>query len=118
MPIQFMVHNPKPNDTVAMGDNEVAWTTPINITIVSVSAAATADDTGALVQIVDDGTDVIANVDAHLTATPGTWLSTAVGGTNAPVEIAADSVIELDMDAFAVGVGCTVVIGYLPGVVY
>ena len=116
-PTQYISFSPKPNDTVAMGDGEVAWTTATNLTIVYVSGAPTADDTGGTIDIQVAGSDVITAIDCHLTATPGTWISTALGGTNTPVAVAAAAIVELDFNAYAVGVGCNVVIGFQQGTV-
>lgn len=116
MHVQFIALKAKPNDTVALGDGGLAWTTPINMTIVSVSCRPTANDASATIDIQDDGTDVITAIACSSATVPGTWLSTHVGGTNAAVTIAADSVINVDFNSHAVGVGNDVVIGYLPGV--
>ena len=118
--IQYLPFTPTPNDTVAMGDGEVVWTAARNFTIVYVSAAPTADDSSGNKReegIISADTDIIAGITCDTAATPGRWLSTHVGGDNAPVQVAADSVMNLDFNSLAVGVGATVVIGILEGTV-
>jgi hypothetical protein len=70
--------------------------TPVNLTIVAVSASPSVDDAGLTVDINDDGTGVIEGIDCSDQDAPGTWLSTHFGGTNEPIKIAADSEISLD----------------------
>jgi hypothetical protein len=48
--------------------------------------------------IQDDGADIVTGISAADHDVPGTWKSTAVGGANAPVFVAAGSLIELDFD--------------------
>jgi hypothetical protein len=74
---------------------------PFGFTIVHVSACVEAyASSGSTfnLDIQDDGTDVITAVTANTAATPGVWESTHVGGTNAPVTVAADSVVDIDIN--------------------
>jgi hypothetical protein len=78
------------------------YTALVPLTIVGVVAAASADDPGLTVDINDDGTGVITAIACATAATPGTWKSTHLGGTNAPVQVAKDSVLSLDANNAAV----------------
>lgn len=72
-----------------------------DMTIVGVSLCATVfsgSPTGFTIDIQDDGTDVIAALTANTALTPGTWKSVHMGGTEAPVHIAAGSEVEVDMN--------------------
>jgi hypothetical protein len=72
-----------------------------DMTIVGVSLCAeafTGSPTGFDVDIQDDGSDVIAAVEANTAGTPGTWKSTHMGGTNSPVRVAAGSSVEVDVN--------------------
>jgi len=71
-------------------------TVPCNLVIVAVYASPSADDPGCTVDINDDGTAAIAAVACATKATPGSWISTHLGGTQTPVSVAADSVLSLD----------------------
>ena len=70
-------------------------------TIIGVSLEAESfanTPTGFNIDVQDDGTDVITAVAADTALTPGTWLSTAVGGSETPVKVAAGSEIEIDVN--------------------
>jgi hypothetical protein len=60
--------------------------------------ALTGTPTAFDVDVQDDGSDVITALAAHTAGTPGTWLSTALGGSNDPVHVAADSTVEIDVN--------------------
>jgi len=81
---------------VTLGNTFKYYTTLIPLTIVGVVAGASADDAGLTVDINDDGTGVITAIACATAATPGTWKSTHLGGANAPVQVAAGSVLSLD----------------------
>jgi hypothetical protein len=71
------------------------------MTIVGVSLCAeafTGSPTAFTVDIQDDGSDVIAAVTASTAGTPGTWKTPHMGGTETPVEIAAGSSVEVDVN--------------------
>ena len=114
--IQTMAIFADAGDTVALGDGGSVWTIPMNMTIVGVCSRAGTDDTGATVDIQVATADVITALDCHLAGTPGRWQSVHTGGTNAAIEVAADSVMEIDYNSHAVGVSNLTVIYYLAGV--
>ena len=107
-----------PIDTGVLGDSAVVLTIPYDLTIVYVSAAPSVDDSGLTVDIQDDGTDVITAIAAATAATPGTWKSTHVGGTNAPVTLAAGSVITVDVNSAAAATALQIQIWGLMGEAY
>jgi hypothetical protein len=77
---------------------------PFGITIVGVTLCAeafTGSPTGFNIDIQDDTTDVITGVAANSAGTPGEWKSTHLGGSNAPVVVAAGSVVEVDVNLTA-----------------
>lgn len=77
---------------------------PFGITIVGVTVCAeafTGSPTGFNIDIQDDTTDVISAVAANAAGTPGEWKSTHLGGSNAPVSVAAGSVLEVDVNLTA-----------------
>jgi len=77
------------------------FTVPCDLTVIYVEASPSADDADTTIDINDDGTGVITAVAAATKATPGTWKSTHMGGANAPVTIAAGSVVSLDANSAA-----------------
>ncbi len=82
-------------------DGVIDFTALEDMTIVGVSLCATVfsgTPTGFTLDIQDDGTDVIAAITANTALTPAVWQSVHMGGTNAPVHIAAGSEIEVDMN--------------------
>lgn len=87
---------------VTLGANYKYYTALVPLTVVGVVCAASADDAGLTVDVNDDGTGVITAIACATAATPGTWKSTHLGGANAPVHIAKDSVISLDANNAAV----------------
>ena len=60
--------------------------------------AFTGTPTAFDIDVQDDGTDVITALTASTALTPGTWLSTAVGGAETPVKVAAASEVEIDVN--------------------
>lgn len=88
-----------------------------DITIVAVAVAPSADDAGGTIDINDDGTGVITAIDCSDQNVPGTWKSTHVGGTNAPVKVAAGSLLSLDGNSLASGTRVNVQIWFLAGTV-
>jgi hypothetical protein len=74
---------------------------PFGITLVGVTLCAeafTGSPTGFNIDIQDDTADVITSVAANSAGTPGEWKSTHLGGSNAPVVVAAGSVVEVDVN--------------------
>ncbi len=75
--------------------------TPLGLTLVGVSVTAeafTGSPTGFNVDIQDDGADIVTAVAANTAGTPGTWLSTHLGGSETPIAIAAGSEVEVDVN--------------------
>ena len=102
-----------PTDASALSTLAHYQKVPIGMTIVYVTVGPLEDDAGATLDINDDGTGVITAVDASDKDVPGTWISTHFGGTNAPVTIAADSVVTFDFNSAAAGNAFMVTIWYL-----
>ena len=74
---------------------------PFGMTIVAVALCAeafTGSPTGFNIDIQDDTVDVITAIAANSAGTPGEWKSTHFGGGNAPVAVAAGSVVEVDVN--------------------
>ena len=77
---------------------------PFGITLVGVTVCAeafTGSPTGFTIDIQADTADVITAVAANSAGTPGEWKSTHFGGSNAPVVVAAGSVVEVDVNLVA-----------------
>ena len=88
---------------------------PFDVTVVYMEAGASADDPDLTVDLNDDGTGVIAALACATAATPGRWQSTHVGGTNAPVHIAAGSLCSLDANSAAADTDICVTLWCLVG---
>lgn len=88
---------------VTLGALYQYYTVPCNCTVVYVTAAPSVDDADLTVDINDDGTAAISAISCAVKATPGTWKSTSMGGTNDPVDVAAGSVLSLDANSAASG---------------
>jgi len=84
-----------PGASAALGANYAYFTMPCNGTLLYVSAAGAADDTGLALDVNDDGTAIVSAVDCADASAPGTWKSRHYGGSNDPVEIARGSVMSL-----------------------
>lgn len=100
---------------VTLSTNYRYITIPFSLTVVAVSASPNVDDSGLTIDINDDGSSAIDGVDASDLDVPGTWKSTHVGGTNAPVTIAAGSKISLDANNAAANTAVHVQIWALVG---
>jgi hypothetical protein len=86
---------------LADADSVIDFKALEGMTIVGVSLCATVftgTPTGFNVDIQDDGADVITAVAADTALTPGTWLTPHMGGSQAPVTIAAGSEVEVDLN--------------------
>lgn len=91
-------------------------TTPCQLTIVGVVASSNVDDANTTVDInVVGGAAIIEGIAVTAKATPGTWLSTHLGGANAPVAVAADSILSLDANNADANTAITVQIWALLG---
>jgi len=101
---------------VTLGDNFRYITTDVPLTIVGVSCSPSVDDTGLTVDINDDGSAAIAAIACATKATPGTWKSTHLGGTQTPVAVAAGSVLSFDVNSSEADTRVMVLIYALVGV--
>ena len=84
-----------PGASAALGADYATFYAPCDLTLVYVSAAPSADDASATLDIEDDGTVVIDDVDVSDADAPGTWKAVGYGGSETPVTIAAGSKISL-----------------------
>lgn len=100
---------------VTLGDNYQYFYAPCDMTVLYVTAAPSVNDADATIDINDDATGVITAVDCSDLDVPGTWKSTAMSGTNAPVVIAAGSLVSLDANDAASGTRIMVQIWFLAG---
>lgn len=100
---------------VTLGALYQYFTAPCDMTILYVTAAPSVDDPGLTVDINDDGAAAISAISCALKATPGTWKSTAMSGTNTPVTISAGSVVSLDANSAAVNTRLMVSIWFSAG---
>lgn len=100
---------------VTLGDNFRYFTTDVPLTIVGVSCSPSADDADLTIDINDDGSAAIAAIACATKATPGTWKSTHLGGSQTPVAIAAGSKISFDANTAAASTRVMVVIFALVG---
>ena len=82
----------------AIGDAYRFITTPCNLTIIFACVSPRADQADQTVDINDDGSGVITAIDASDADVPGTWKSTHMGGTNAPIFVAAGSKLSFDLN--------------------
>lgn len=108
IPISFTLVDPTEGN--AISTLHYYFTALAGFTIVGVSVAPEKDDADATLDIDDDGTNVITAVDASDANVPGTWKSTHLGGTNAPVVIAEDSKVSFDINNGAVATAFHVVL--------
>ena len=99
-----------PGASAALGDNYAYIDCIQGFTIVGVTAAPSADDTGLTLDINDDGSAAISAISCADADVPGTWKSTHVGGTNTPVHVDAGSKLSFDANSAANG---TQIMGYL-----
>jgi hypothetical protein len=89
--------------------------TPIDLTIIYVTVSPNVNDADMTIDIDDDGTNVITAIDCSDVDVPGRWRSVHVGGTNAPVFVAAGSKLALDANSAAANTVAHVSIWALPG---
>jgi len=93
-------------------------TVPCAMVIVAVYASPSADDADATIDINDDGAAAVSTVACATKATPGSWISTHFGGTQTPVNVAADSVLSLDANSVHADTRVMVQIWVLTGETY
>lgn len=99
-----------PGASAALGANFGYYYCRHDLTIVYVTAAPSTDDADLTLAINDDGSAVIAAFACADADVPGEWESTHVGGSSAPVKIAAGSKISFTAANAANG---TSIIGYM-----
>ena len=89
--------------TVTLGDAYATIVTLKPMTVVGFMAAASADDPDLTVDL-NNGVAVtsIEALVCDTAATPGTWKSTHLGGTNAPFAVASGATLTLDANGAAV----------------
>lgn len=104
-----------PDETAAVGTAAARYELPFNHTIVGVSVCPLEDDTGATMDIQAGGTDVITAIACADKDAVTPWESTHVGGTNAPVTVAANTEVTFDFNNAAAANIFHVVISYLAG---
>lgn len=107
-----------PDETAALSTLENYFYAPVDLTLVYVSVSPNEDDTGATLDIDDDGTNVITAISCADADVPGTWKASGYGGTNAPVVIAAGSKVAFDLNNAAAANVFNVVIWALTGEVW
>lgn len=81
-----------------LGALEGYVTTPYGFTLIGVAGAPSANDTDLTMDINDDGSVIVTAMSMAVKATPGTWLTPALGGTNTSVHVAAESVLSFDFN--------------------
>ena len=113
--VAYTLNITDPDESAAVSQSATMVMIPFAATLVYASVSPFEDDTGAVMDIQDDGTDIITGVDASDHDVPGEWISTHCGGTNAPIQIAAGSELELDFDAGAAANRFDVVLLFLTG---
>ncbi len=91
----FSLGDPTEGNTVST--NALYFMVPFGATLIYVSVAPWDDGTGTL-DINDDGTGIVAAVDATDKDVPGEWISTHCGGTETPIAIAAGSICDFDIN--------------------
>ncbi len=100
----------------ALGALETYFVLPFGATLVYASGTPSVDDPGTTMDLMDDGAAAGPTALAcAVAATPGEWISTHSGGTNAPIAIAAGSVMSIDINAIAIGVTFAIVLLFLVG---
>lgn len=107
-----------PGASAALGANYAYITTCVDMTIIHVSAAPSTNDADVTLAINDDGSAVVAAFACAVAATPGEFSSTAVGGTSAPVFVAAGSKLSLTATGTANGTQIVGLITALVGEVF
>lgn len=113
--VAYTLNIADPTEGAAVSQSASMVMIPFAATLVYAAVSPFNDDTGAVMDIQDDGSDIITGIDASDHDVPGEWISTHCGGTNAPIQIAAGSELELDFDLGAVANRFDVVLLFLTG---
>ena len=88
-----------PDESAAVTTAAAYVMVPFGCTLIYVSVSPFEDDGSATIDILDDGVDIVAGIDASDHDVPGEWISVHAGGSSAPVEIAAGSEIVVDVNS-------------------
>ena len=104
-----------PDESQAVGASAAMVMVPFGCTLVYASVSPFEDDTGATIDIQDDGTDIVTAIDASDHDVPGEWATPHTGGTNTAVAIAAGSEIEIDVNNAAAANRFDVTLLFLTG---
>ena len=98
-----------------LGDNFEYHLALKDLTVVGIEVSPTTDDSGMTFDLNDDGTGVITGVSCADADSPGSWKSTAMGGSEDPVHIAAGSIYSYDVNNAAESTGIKGTIWCLTG---
>ena len=113
--IAYNLNIADPDESAGVTTSACMVMVPFACTLVYVSVSPFEDDSGATIDIQDDGTDIVTGVDASDHDVPGEWISKHAGGAETPVVIAAGSEIEVDVNAGAVANRFDVTLLFLTG---
>ena len=85
---------------VTLGNTFRYYKAVVPMTIVGVECSPSAGDAGLTLDInnVTQSTTPVSGMACDTKATPGTWLSTHLGGTNTPATVAKNDVLSFDMN--------------------
>ena len=105
---------------VTLGDDFIYHTLPCDFTVIFVSAAPSVNDPDLTLDVNSstDGDGQIAALSCADMDVPGTWKSTAMGGTNAPVTLSAGSKISYDLNDAAANTAIHIELWGFPGTVW
>lgn len=114
--VAYTINLADPVEGNSLGALETYFVLPFGATLVYASGSPSADDAGCTMDLMDDGAACGPTALAcAVAATPGEWISTHCGGSETPVEIAAGSVMSIDVNNAAVGVTFAIVLLFLVG---
>jgi hypothetical protein len=114
--VAYTINLADPVEGNALGALETYFMLPFGATLVYASGSPSADDAGTTLDLMDDGAAAGPTALAcAVAATPGEWISTHCGGSETPVQIAAGSVMSIDVNGIAVGVTFAIVLLFLVG---
>ena len=113
--IAYNLNIADPVEGSAVGDAAAVVMLPFGATLIYASVSAHDDDPGASIDIQDDGVDIVTGIDATDQDVPGEWASVHAGGANAPIDIAAGSEIDIDVNAAAAANRFDVLLLFLTG---
>jgi len=99
-----------PGAGAALGNNYAYTALPFPITVISVVAAPSANDANLTLDVNVAAATKIAALVCDDQDVPGTWKSTAVGGTETPFTVAANALISFDANDAA---HATMIVGHI-----